>query len=159
MKFKKVNVKCFDSTCDGIGFHLFISIVCGDQSKSYVTYVCPHHQPKYDPGNPNSDFTWWGESMILRLFELIEQGTTYAKITLVLNSEFKTKFSGVQRSNGGGFRGDVSRKVYRIPRVEWSDFDTDSVLIARAQLAYSMNKQRSATQHTSKTVVKQKQLM
>lgn len=150
MKFKKVFVDCFDSTCTGKGFHLFIEIERLESVGKYVTYICDHHQYRYLPSN-STDHVWWTEEMVLFLFDSIERGVPYSEITSSMNSKFGTSFSGVQRSNGKGFRGDVTRKVYRTSKVDWSDSFSDDVLILIASQAYSKNNLRSATEHSGGT--------
>jgi len=80
--------------------------------------------------------------MILELFSLVEQKILYSEITTRMNEKFGTEFAGVQRPGGKGFRGDVTRKVYRTAKVTWNDSEADITLIDKAAKAYQLNKGR-----------------
>lgn len=144
---RTVLVKCWDPECKfGTGHFLFLSGKLG----KYVTYICEHQ--KQFSTIVDGDAEYWSDEILIRAYELRESGHDYARTTTQLNKEFGTKFSGIQRPDGKGYRGAVSRKFARLTKCEWNETDSDQMLIALARTSLAINKERKNSEQLGRTI-------
>ena len=137
---KIVPCDCFEPECILHARLLFITTSSGN----YVTFICDH-QKEFSEHNEG---IFWNEEILLEALRLREEKKTYKEITENINTRFGTKLEGVQRPDGKGYRGAVTRKFARMARCEWNQQDTDELLLSKARQAFSINAERKNSQQT-----------
>jgi hypothetical protein len=125
-------VVCFDCGSKN-AFHLILN--------NKVTFICPDHQANYSK-IASGEGEWWTEDLLIAVFSKIESGKNYSDITNEINKQFGTRFSGIQRPGGKGFRGDIPRKIHRLANIEWNDNDSDDKIMDKIMAAYSENRKK-----------------
>ena len=151
MDVDHIDIPCWDAQCTGTGHFLIVRIKRHGSFESKVTYICPFHQDRYKYV-VGGDGSWWTDDMITSMMGSVERGRPWADITKELNSVFGTTFSGEQRPDGKGYRGDVSRKFSRMAKIDWIPGEPHSTLLPKIRSAFSTNNKRATTSHERGTI-------